>query len=61
MTFTSTFNTFNDFLPPPVDKVHAPLKSNPGSATEACDCIISIYDVIAYDNLCTFISWNYYK
>ena len=25
MTFTSTFNTFNDFLPPlPFDKVHAP-------------------------------------
>ena len=32
MTFTSTINTFNDFLPlqtaapPPVDKVHAPPK-----------------------------------
>ena len=24
MTFTSTINTFNYFLPPPVDKVHAP-------------------------------------
>ena len=37
MTFTSTFNTFIDFLPlPPLDKVHAPhpLRSNPGSATE---------------------------
>ena len=34
MTFTSTFNTFND-PPTPVDKAHAPVRSNPGSAT-AC-------------------------
>ena len=33
--FTSNVNTFKYFLnpPPPVDKVHAPLRSNPGSAT----------------------------
>ena len=35
MTFNSTLNTINAFLPPPptVDKVPAPLRSNPGSAT----------------------------
>jgi len=27
-------NPFNDFLPPPLDKFHAPLRSNPGPATE---------------------------
>ena len=34
-TFPSTFNIFNDFLPPPppVDKVHAPPRSNPRAAT----------------------------
>jgi len=39
MTFTSTINTFNDFLPPPfpVDKVHAPHpRSNSGTATGMC-------------------------
>jgi len=37
MTFTSTFNTFYDFLTPhpsPVDKVYAPPRSNPESATD---------------------------
>ena len=32
--YTSTFNTFNDFLPPP-QKSTPPLRSNPGSATES--------------------------
>jgi len=27
MTYTSTVNTFNDFLPPPVDKLHPQVKS----------------------------------
>ena len=35
MTFTSTLNTFNDFLPPPpFTKSTPPLMSNPGSANE---------------------------
>jgi len=34
MTFTLIVNTFKDFISPhPVDKVHPPLWSNPGSAT----------------------------
>jgi len=36
MTYTSTVNTFIDNLPPaslPVDKVHSPVRSSPGSAT----------------------------
>ena len=34
MTFISTYNTFTWFSTPPLDKVHAPLRSIPGSATD---------------------------
>ena len=35
MTYSSTVNTFYDFLPTPspVDNVHPPVRSNPGAAT----------------------------
>ena len=32
MTYNSTVNTFNYPHPHPVDKVHAPVRLNPGSA-----------------------------
>ena len=34
MNFISTFNTFNDFLPPPLGKVHGPPKVKSWFATD---------------------------
>jgi len=46
MTFTLTFNTFNDFLPHPlpVDKVHAPPKVKSWTYINHSDCFKKIWD-----------------
>ena len=48
MTFNQTFNTFS--IPhSPVDKIHAPLRSNPWTATVLQVCYVSTWYITTYN------------